>query len=168
MTEHENGASANGSSTRHPHEPEVLPTLDDEGRCLVCLALYRAESEGFDAGWARATASPKWLLTGDLDTLEGMIADYVWNYGQHLPGVRPEGIAGTPVAVANMAMSVIRKNISRVGTISVPADDLERLRRVERHAKEVMGLLDQYGASIVGHLLDNDDNSGEYLRRALG
>jgi hypothetical protein len=45
--------------------------------------------------------------------------------------------------------------------------EVERLRRVERHAREVMAALEQYGESIVGHLLDTDDNSGEFLRRAL-
>jgi hypothetical protein len=105
---------ADGVSTRHPHEPDVPPTLDGEGRCLVCLALVRAEGEGFNVGYTRASSAPLWLLAGDLDTLEAVIADYVWNYGQHLPGVNPDGIAGTPVAVANMAMSVIRKNIRRV------------------------------------------------------
>lgn len=32
--------SAASSSERHPHEPQVPPALDAEGRCLVCgLAL---------------------------------------------------------------------------------------------------------------------------------
>ncbi len=33
---------------RHPHEPEIPPTLDAEGRCLVCglsVRLQAAESE---------------------------------------------------------------------------------------------------------------------------
>jgi hypothetical protein len=28
---------------RHPHEPAIPPALDDEGRCLVCLLIVRAE-----------------------------------------------------------------------------------------------------------------------------
>lgn len=100
----------------HPHEPEVPPTFDDEGRCLVCRALVLAEGDGFRAGFSRAQSQPWWLLMGDLDILEGMIAGYIWQYGQHLPGVNGDCIAGTPVAAANMAMSVIRKNLRRVGT----------------------------------------------------
>jgi len=45
--------------------------------------------------------------------------------------------------------------------------EMARLRRVEKYAAEVMAALDQHGASIVAHLLDNDENSGERLRRAL-
>ena len=46
--------------------------------------------------------------------------------------------------------------------------EVERLRLVERHAREVMAALEEHGPGIVGHLLDNDDNSGERLRQALG
>lgn len=45
--------------------------------------------------------------------------------------------------------------------------EIERLNEVECHAREVMALLMQHGAGIVGHLLDNDDNAGERLRAAL-
>lgn len=45
--------------------------------------------------------------------------------------------------------------------------EIERLRRVERYAREVMDALEQHGAAIVPHLLDNDENSGERLRQAL-
>lgn len=99
---------------RHSHEPEIRPILDDEGRCLVCVALLAAQRDGFDAGMASVEREPLWLLTGDLEWLEFAIADYVWKWGQHLPGVHPEHTAGTPVAVANMAMSVIRKNVRRI------------------------------------------------------
>jgi len=34
-------------------------------------------------------------------------------------------------------------------------------------SKEVMALLKQYGGAIVPHLLDTDDNPGEFLRQAL-
>lgn len=46
--------------------------------------------------------------------------------------------------------------------------DVDRLRQVERYAREVMDALAEHGPGIVGHLLDTDDNSGERLRRALG
>ena len=29
-------AVSNESSTKHPHEPEIAPQLDAEGRCLIC------------------------------------------------------------------------------------------------------------------------------------
>lgn len=51
------------------------------------------------------------ILQGNLDTLEYAIADYIQRWGAHLDGVTPGSIAGTPCAVANMAMTVIRKNI---------------------------------------------------------
>jgi hypothetical protein len=56
------------------------------------------------------------VLVGDLDALEYAIADYVAKWGEHLTG-RPyldefgPNIAGLPCAVANMAMTVIRKNL---------------------------------------------------------
>lgn len=46
-------------------------------------------------------------------------------------------------------------------------DEITRLKRVERHAREVMDALKKHGPGIVPHLMDTDDNSGEYLRRAL-
>jgi chromosome segregation ATPase len=36
-----------------------------------------------------------------------------------------------------------------------------------KHASAVMAAIEQYGPGIVGHLLDTDDNAGEFLRRAL-
>lgn len=30
-------------STKHPHEPEIPPALDEEGRCLVCALIVHAE-----------------------------------------------------------------------------------------------------------------------------
>jgi hypothetical protein len=27
-------------SAKHPHEPQIPPTLDDEGRCLICVLTY--------------------------------------------------------------------------------------------------------------------------------
>lgn len=104
-----------GFSPLHPHEPDVPPTLDDEGRCLVCRHMVLAEGQGFSAGFERARREPLWLLMGDLDGLESDIAQYIRARGQHLPGVRPDSIAGVPVATANMAMSVIRRNVRRFG-----------------------------------------------------
>jgi hypothetical protein len=51
------------------------------------------------------------IIRGDLGWLEYAIADYIVRWGQHLPGVHPDTTAGTPCAVANMAMTVIRKSI---------------------------------------------------------
>lgn len=28
-------------SNKHPHEPKIPPLIDADGRCLVCLCLYR-------------------------------------------------------------------------------------------------------------------------------
>lgn len=57
------------------------------------------------------------ILEGDLNHLEYAIADYVARWGEHFTG-RPyidefggPAIAGLPVAVANMAMTVIRKSL---------------------------------------------------------
>lgn len=108
-------AKPDGFSPLHPHEPEVPPTLDDEGRCLVCRAMVLSEHEGFKAGFERAKAAPLWLLFGDLDGLESDIAQYIRARGTHLPGVNPDTIAGVPTATANMAMSVIRRNVRRFG-----------------------------------------------------
>lgn len=76
------------------------------------------------------STTPEHILVGDLGWLEFAIADYIVRWGQHLPGVHPDTIAGTPTAVANMAMTVIRKNLRRAG--SAPADrptvDLEQDR----------------------------------------
>lgn len=52
-----------------------------------------------------------WLLRGDLDSIESAIAWYIQTWGQHLPGVAEDHTAGVPTATANMAMSVIRKNV---------------------------------------------------------
>jgi len=30
-------------SDRHPHEPEIPPVYDDEGRCVICGLLVRVE-----------------------------------------------------------------------------------------------------------------------------
>lgn len=57
------------------------------------------------------------ILVGDLEALEYAIADYVAKWGEHLTG-QPyldefggPNIAGIPCSVANMAMTVIRKNL---------------------------------------------------------
>ena len=57
------------------------------------------------------SAHQRYVLAGDLEWLEYAIADYISKWGGHLPGVERHGLAGTPVAAANMAMTVIRKNI---------------------------------------------------------
>lgn len=77
-----------------------------------------------------STGSPAWcdvcgetrveperhVLVGDLHYLEYAIADYIAKWGEHLTG-RPymgefgPAIAGMPTSVANMAMTVIRKNL---------------------------------------------------------
>lgn len=110
---------------RHPHEPEVPPTFDDEGRCLVCKGLHEATERAFEDGIRRALMDPLWLLRGNLDSLEFAIADHIQRYGQHLPGVQRHTTAGVPTAAANMAMSVIRKNVQRI-------DPPRRLRRAGR------------------------------------
>lgn len=52
------------------------------------------------------------VVQGELDWLEFAIADYIAKWGEHLTGRPYDGnIAGLPCAVANMAMTVIRKNI---------------------------------------------------------
>lgn len=42
-----------------------------------------------------------------------------------------------------------------------------RLEEVAKHARNVMSLLEEHGPGIVLHLMDTDDNSGQYLREAL-
>lgn len=44
---------------------------------------------------------------------------------------------------------------------------IEQHREVARLARLVMDTLQQYGPSIVGHLLDTDENDGQCLRQAL-
>jgi len=43
----------------------------------------------------------------------------------------------------------------------------EELREVLRDAGRVMGLLAEHGASILPHLMDDDENPGERLRQAV-
>lgn len=63
------------------------------------------------------------ILQGDLNALEYAIADYIVRWGQHLPGVHADTIAGTPCSVANLAMTVIRKNLVTSWTETVTVDD---------------------------------------------
>lgn len=51
--------TAAGYSERHPHEPEIPPVLDAEGRCLICLIAHADElvSQAHDVMWA---AYPEW------------------------------------------------------------------------------------------------------------
>ena len=68
------------------------------------------------------------VLLGDLDTLEFAIADYIARWGEQWTGRRYDGnIAGLPCAVANMAMTVIRKNLaaswSETVAVEVPATE---------------------------------------------
>lgn len=95
---------------RNPH------WLNTKGMCIDC---ERQEPEEDSECLVRAAVNAcrqrqLWLLEGDLDALEFAISDYIWRWGQHLPGVHQETRAGTPVAVANMAMTVIRKNVQRI------------------------------------------------------
>lgn len=62
------------------------------------------------------------VLVGDLNVLEYAIADYIVRWGQHLDGVDGESIAGTPCAVANMAMTVIRKNLDPAPMLDIEGD----------------------------------------------
>lgn len=49
MSEHAKANKVNGpnrvneASSLHPHEPDIPPALDAEGRCLVCIIQARAE-----------------------------------------------------------------------------------------------------------------------------
>jgi len=47
------------------------------------------------------------------------------------------------------------------------SDRMRRLETVAKHARPVMNDLTEYGPSIVPHLLDTDQNDGEFLRQAL-
>ncbi len=44
---------------------------------------------------------------------------------------------------------------------------LQLLEEIAINANEVMECLEEYGASIVPHLMDTDENSGERLRQLL-
>lgn len=76
-------------------------------------------------------------------------------------------------AVRQFALAQSRCSIDSRTVLELVCDwrnmtaEVDRLRRVERHAREVMDALQEHGEGIVGHLLDDDDNSGEFLRRAL-
>jgi len=41
------------------------------------------------------------------------------------------------------------------------------VRAAMRHARDVMNLLEEYGPSIVPHLLEDDESPGQFLREAL-
>jgi len=47
------------------------------------------------------------------------------------------------------------------------ADLITQCPNLYEAGKEVMALLNQHGGAIVPHLLDTDDNPGEFLRQAL-
>lgn len=62
-------------SEKHPHEPEIPPALDAEGRCLVCVLLVKLE---------RAEAERDKAL----EALTAVKADL-----DHALGVRDEAVA---------------------------------------------------------------------------
>lgn len=82
------------------------------------------------------SVNPKrWVLVGDLDWIEYAIADYIAMWGEHLTGQPYIGefgpnIAGIPTAAANMAMTVIRKNIEPAAELD---PTLRRVRNVPLH-----------------------------------
>lgn len=43
----------------------------------------------------------------------------------------------------------------------------EQVKNLLGSAKEVMDLLEKYGASIVPHIMDTDENAGQRLRDAI-
>lgn len=43
----------------------------------------------------------------------------------------------------------------------------EKVKALRGAAKEIMGMLEEHGASIVPHLMDTDDNAGQRLRDLL-
>ena len=64
-------------STKHPHEPEILPALDEEGRCRVCGLLVR-----LDDAVALLRKVSGWQATGAGDfTLVEDIATYLAKLG---------------------------------------------------------------------------------------
>lgn len=73
-------------------------------------------ADGFASEGVVTVDERRHILVGGLDWLEYAIADYVAKWGEHLTGKPYIGefgpnIAGMPTAVANMAMTVIRKNL---------------------------------------------------------
>jgi len=53
-------------------------------------------------------------------------------------------------------------------TMGFPSpEDINLLVQTARHAALLMGYLYAYGKDIPGHIMDDDDNPGEYLRRDL-
>lgn len=81
------------------------------------------------------------VLVGDLDWLEYAIADYVAKWGEHLTGVPYQGefgtnLAGMPTAVANMAMTVIRKNLIASWTEKTTFDAGAFKRELQAKAQE--------------------------------
>jgi hypothetical protein len=82
-----------------------------------------------------ASPEPTHTLVGDLGWLEYAIADYIAKWGEHWTG-RPylgefgPNIPGMPTAMANMAMTVIRKNLADVDRPAggPTTDDLAELR----------------------------------------
>jgi hypothetical protein len=60
-------APSNVHSTQHPHEPEIPPAFDSEGRCLVCCLIVerddaRAKTCPHSAAWKQRVreAARKW------------------------------------------------------------------------------------------------------------
>lgn len=43
----------------------------------------------------------------------------------------------------------------------------EQSKGLLKHSKKVMALLEEHGGSIVPHLIDDDENAGEFLRQAI-
>lgn len=72
--------------------------------------------------------------------------------------------AGRPVDRVSYDLAEIAA-IERV--IATAQDAVAERNALHREARRVMDLLEEYGPSIVGHLLDTDDNAGQRLRELL-
>lgn len=67
----------------------------------------------------------------------------------------------------NKALPIINAGLVPLACWAQRDADWKRVEPVLIHATRVMALLKEHGPSIVPHLLDSDDNEGEYLRQAL-
>lgn len=59
------------------------------------------------------------------------------------------------------------REVAKAQDAKTDAEWREKVDAVVRHGRKVMQLLEEYGGSIVPHLMDNDENAGEYFRESL-
>ena len=67
--------NTNEYSTKHPHEPEIPATYDDEGRCLICVLLVQVAQLEEENGALRKLAHDYITAYEELAFGDALLAD---------------------------------------------------------------------------------------------